>query len=435
MKRQWYIVFACIMEICYLSFYFTTGPDEILLFISVYAAAFILLSILIYHIRTQKGNARLTTGVPYIFVFALLFRLTLLAHDPVASDDIYRYVWDGRVAADGLNPFAYAPADAAVAHLQTETLPARINFPEMRTIYPPLAQWTFLLSHILFGPSVTGLKFLLVLADLISILLLIQLLRHYALPPTYVILYAWSPLPILYFALDGHVDALGIPFLLLMLLLLSRNRSIQAAFALGCAALAKVYPLFILPFLLKRKETIKERAVLMIPPLLFAAGCFIYLEPTGGLYESFGIFSSTWEFNGSLFKVMRWVFGSSTTARLLCAILFLAYVIWLSMGTRSVAEKIFLGLLGFFLLSPIVHPWYLSWLAAILVVRWSLALFVLLGSSILSNFVVYEYRLSGIWQESTMLVILEYLPCLALFAWECGRQRLHTTTAKVLSRS
>jgi hypothetical protein len=86
-----------------------------------------------------------------------------------------------------------------------------------------------------------------------------------------------------------------------------------------------------------------------------------------------------------------------------------------------VLEKIFLTFFCFTLLSPVVHPWYLTWLAALLVLRWSAPVFLLLGLSNLSNLVVYWHRQTGVWETKTWLLGLEYLPFLLLLAWEFSR--------------
>lgn len=41
--------------------------------------------------------------------FALLFRVVLLWSDPIQEDDFYRYLWNGKVVASGLNPYRFAP--------------------------------------------------------------------------------------------------------------------------------------------------------------------------------------------------------------------------------------------------------------------------------------------------------------------------------------
>lgn len=414
------IFIGCGVELCYLSFY-TTGSSAapVLGFIAVNALAYLVLAYLAYRFRSVDESAPSLVAV--ILGFGLLFRLTVVPLQPIASDDIYRYVWDGKVAAHGINPFALAPTDPSLQHLHTDVLPSKINFPHMRTIYPPLAQGLFFSSNLLFGDFLTGLKCLLILFDLVTVWLLILLLKQFSLNPALVTLYAWSPLPIMYFGLDGHIDALGIPFLLLAILLAARNRHVAAAVSLGFAALAKLYPLFVAPMLLRAVTGVRKLWVPAIPVIMLAAGCWLYLEPTGGLYESFGIFNSTWEFNGSIFSLLYSILHSNEQAHLVSGVLFFLWIGGVALLDRELLEKVFLGFLGFIILAPVVHPWYLSWLAALIVLRWSTAVFVLLGLSNLSNIVVYQYQQTGVWQFQPWIGLLEYIPFYALLVWEIAR--------------
>jgi hypothetical protein len=291
----------------------------------------------------------------------------------------------------------------------------------MRTIYPPLAQALFLISHVLFGASVPGLKLLLVLADICAMGLMVLLLAQMGLRKEYLLLYGWSPLPIMYFGLDGHVDALGIPFLILMLLLLLKGRLIPAALSLGAAVLAKLHPLILAPLLFRETRGAMRLVLVAIPVLMLGAGGLLFLEPSGGLYESLLVFSSRWEFNGSVFSLLQELVGSNETAHLLSWMLFTGWVLWLVAVDRPILEKIFLAFLGFFVVAPVVHPWYLTWLAALLVYRWSLAVFVLLGFSNLSNLVVFHYRSTGVWENDPLILLLEYLPFYVLLGWEIRR--------------
>ena len=83
-------------------------------------------------------------AVRSVVAFGLLFRLTLLPAEPSLSDDVYRYVWDGRVQAAGINPYRHAPDSPELEHLRDERLHPRINHPHIPTIYPPAAQFLFL---------------------------------------------------------------------------------------------------------------------------------------------------------------------------------------------------------------------------------------------------------------------------------------------------
>src|SRR5512146_2483079 len=73
-----------------------------------------------------------------ILVVAALLRLPLLLAPPYLSNDVYRYVWDGRVQAAGVNPYRYVPAAAALEALRDDRIYPEINRRERAvTIYPP----------------------------------------------------------------------------------------------------------------------------------------------------------------------------------------------------------------------------------------------------------------------------------------------------------
>ncbi len=418
MSRLALLAAGMVTALLYGSFYMVgESPDEVLLFIGVNTVTFLIFTIVYWRLRRSGPDSML----PVVVTFGVLFRLILVPHDPVGSDDIYRYVWDGKVAASGVNPFAYAPVDSALEHLRTPDLPAKVNFPEMRTIYPPLAQTVFAASHVVFGDSVAGLKLLLVLADIVSIVILLMLTTGFRNRTAAVFLYAWSPLPIMYFGLDGHIDALGIPFLLLSVYLLRKGRVFHGAVALGLSVLAKLYPLFAAPFLFSKNGGWRSFVIASIPFAMLVAGGWLYWEPTGGLFESFLEFNRTFEFNGSIFHVLFLFIGSNVKAHYASMVLFICWLLVVFFLPRHYEEKVFLGFLGFVLFAAVVQPWYLTWLAALLVVRWSAGVFALMGLSNLSNITVYQYRLTGVWQDYLPVLLLEYIPVFGLLVWEFVR--------------
>lgn len=423
------ILIGLLMEVCYLSFFFgVEGPGEVLLLIAVNALVIGLLMVLL-RIGWKGPDVRESSrrSCLIVFAFGVLFRLTLVPHAVVGSDDIYRYLWDGTVAASGVNPYLYLPTDARLSLLATADLPAKVNHPDMRTAYPPMAEGLFLLSHLLFGDSGTGLKFLLVAIDCVTLLLLWRLLRGRLDPLPAFTLYAWSPLPVLYFGLDGHVDALGIPFLLAALLLCLSSRPVRGIASLGLGALAKLVPLLLIPAFLDVEKGIRRVRVVLIPLVITALGYMLYYEPTQGVFDSLRTLGSKWEFNGSLFSVAYFLSGSNEIAHDVSAFLlalFLALVVFLK---RPLLEKAFWGLAGAILLSPVVHPWYLTWLAALLPLRWSPSAFGLLALSFIPNVVVYQYRAFGLWNDQPLLLLLEYIPVFLLLAVEIARKEVFRT--------
>ena len=81
----------------------------------------------------------------FVVLVALALRAALVATPPTLSDDLYRYVWEGRVLASGSSPYAHAPLDSALATLRDAAIFPRVNHPELSAIYPPLAEAGFAL--------------------------------------------------------------------------------------------------------------------------------------------------------------------------------------------------------------------------------------------------------------------------------------------------
>src|SRR5215469_17950242 len=118
-----------------------------------------------------------------VLAVAALMRLVVLLAPPYLSDDINRYVWDGRVEGAGINPYRYVPADPHLASLRDEAIFPNINRSDYApTIYPPLAEYIFFLGTRLH-PSLTAMKVTLLAFEVAAVLLLLRLLDDWRLPP------------------------------------------------------------------------------------------------------------------------------------------------------------------------------------------------------------------------------------------------------------
>lgn len=197
-----------------------------------------------------KGENQRTTLL-IIIAFGVLFRALALTSPPFASSDIYRYVWDGRVIAAGVNPYAYVPADKRLAGLRDTTVFPSINRREnARTIYPPVAQAAFYLAT-RFG-AIFSMKALMVVFDLATMLILVRLLFVSGMPVQRVILYAWHPLIIWELAGNGHIDALAIALIAVAILAYRVDRRFLVGTALAAATLVKFFPLLLFAPLYRR---------------------------------------------------------------------------------------------------------------------------------------------------------------------------------------
>ena len=404
------ILSGALLELLFLSLYvFPSGGASVVGFIVVHTAACVVLGVLWWQrSRLFSPSSGMTRNV--ILAFAILFRGSLLLHPPVCSEDIYRYLWDGKVLLHGVNPYAYAPDDPRLADLSSPLLPSRLNHASLGTVYPPVAEAFFAVAYGLVGESVLGFKLLFEILDIGSLLLLVRLLRRLGRSEESVILYAWSPLPILYGALDGHVDVIGIPFLILLLANAADHRQVRSAIATACGALVKLHPIIIAPLYLRTRPWRRGVAACGVAILLFAAAYLPFASHIGDELRWLRQFGENWEFNGGIFSVVFALVNDNQKAHTVMNVLLVAWVGWLTLRNADFTEKVFLALLGMMLFSPLVHPWYLLWLAAIIAVRWSPSVFLLLGLSAFSNIIVYRYVTYGEWIDDPWIVALQYVP-------------------------
>ena len=174
-----------------------------------------------------------------VFGVAIILRAYVLMFDPLLSSDIYRYVWDGRVQAAGINPYRYFPADEALTFLRDGTIFPHINRADTAvTIYPPVAQLFFLIVTRI-GENVTVMRVALLGCEAVTVTMVTLLLRRMNRPVTRVIAYLWHPLPLWEIANSGHVDALMVALMLLGLWIALTGHALRGAALIALSALVK----------------------------------------------------------------------------------------------------------------------------------------------------------------------------------------------------
>jgi alpha-1,6-mannosyltransferase len=182
-----------------------------------------------------------------VLLLALAMRLALVGEEAFLSSDLYRYIWDGRVQAAGINPYLHMPADPSLAALRDTTIFSHINRADYAvTTYPPVAEMIyFALTRIAETPLVMRLGMVACEAAILAVL--IDLTRMLALPRTAIVAYAWHPLAIWEIANNGHIEAAMVALMMFGVWLLVRARRVAGAIALTLAALVKPYAVLILP--------------------------------------------------------------------------------------------------------------------------------------------------------------------------------------------
>ena len=217
--------------------------------------------------------------LPIILLVAFGSRLAAIVHPPFLSTDIYRYVWDGKVQAAGINPFRYIPADPHLSFLRDTQIYPHINRRTYaHTIYPPGSQIFFLLVARLHA-GVMFMKFALLACEAVTCVALMRCLTLLNQPRERVLLYAWQPVCVWEIGSSGHIDALAVTAISLALLARLQSRPRGALAWIGAATLVKLYPVALVTAFLRRR---------ILGPILLllgivAAGYLPYLSVGSGV--------------------------------------------------------------------------------------------------------------------------------------------------------
>jgi alpha-1,6-mannosyltransferase len=227
-------------------------PDRIGPFFPMFAGAFVLYGVATWAVLHTASFP--PWALSAIFGFAMLFSAMLLPMRPTLSDDMYRYVWDGRVQANGINPYRYKSDAEPLRPLRDDTIWARMNRKNAVTVYPPGAELLFAALWRVIPDSILLFKLFMVVCVLVCGWLLTRLLRILAEHPARVLIFLWNPLVLFEVAHSAHVDAVYVPLIVGAMLLraaapadrVDTRYEVGIGFLLGLAVLIKLHPAILL---------------------------------------------------------------------------------------------------------------------------------------------------------------------------------------------
>jgi hypothetical protein len=341
------------------------------------------------------------------FVTAVVVRAVMLAAP--ANDDPSRYVWEGRIQLEGWNPYAVAPADPRLDYLDDDVR-RNVPFPRWTTLYGPVAMMAYAAVN-LVGSTVFVMKVFLAVADVCVVVLVALLLRARGLPGVRSVVYAWCPLVVWSFAGRGQGDVLHIALVVGALLALDRGRPYAGAAIAGLAAAAKVAGGVAMLAILRR---LKARHV-ALGALVFVLVHVPYAGAGRGLVSGIAAFEAT-AFNGPVFVLVSDVLGLPVLARPAGAVLLLATVVWVwarnyepALGALWISGVLIVA-------SPVVQPWYVTWVVPLVCLRFSPAWFALTGS-VIFYYAAYFLSESGAGRPAVLAAqSAEYLPFIVVAA-------------------
>lgn len=414
---------------------------------------FFLIYIGIFHFTKTKKDL-------YFFIgLGILLRLLLVFALPNFSDDIYRFIWDGRLIIQGINPFDHLPSYYIENNISIQgidqTLYQQLNSPHYFTIYPPVNQAIFALSTWIFPDSIWGsslvMKSFLFAFEVGSIFLIIQLLKYFQLPAKNVLLYALNPLIIMEITGNLHFEGAMIFFLLLAIwLILIKKKWILSAIVLALSIASKLLPLMFLPLLIRRLDDDKRgwlalnyKKIISYFAIIGITLVFLFLPLLNGVFltnfgDSLNLYFQKFEFNASLYYLFRWIgfqykgYNIIGTLGPFLAILVLVGILLMTFlektpNWKNFFERLLFAICLYLLCTTTVHPWYVS-LPIVLCLFTRFRFPIVWSGLIFMTYINYSY---GEYSENLWMVSIEYLLVGGFMIWELKKIFTYRTPLEV----
>lgn len=365
---------------------FTIGNlgENIALFLRNYILLFVVYFLTLYScMKNGLAKSYFSRYLVLMFLFSILFRSLMVMSGVSLSTDILRYLWDGMLLNNGIDPYKYIPLSSELDRFKDSEFYQAYDHKSEFTPYPPFSQIFFAMSYLIFNASITGMKSLLSVFDLLNgilIMLLILKIRGDTFQAFQgALIYLWNPLVILEFSHSGHIDSLAIFLTLLSLYLLSNLSVINSSVLILLSALTKWFSLLFIPLYLKSffKKSIRY-FILAIASISIAFTILVvpfYLSSRFNFVMGMICFIKNWRFESFLSRLITISLQLDTPAELYIAkitsyLIFLGSYFFILYKSKlhqvsNVIEYSILTLLIFYLITPAIFPWYMLWILAL----------------------------------------------------------------------
>ena len=385
----------------------------------------------------------------WLSAFAVLFRLLFLFTLPTLSQDFFRFIWDGRLILEGLDPYLHTPNELL------ESSPEL--FHEMNTLhegmgalsakhysnYPPIHQLPFIIAVLISKHSILGsvvvLRVLLISADLGILVYGKKLLKKLKLQTRSIYWFILNPLVIIELTGNLHFEGLMLCFFIISIYFIHSKKWHTAAIVMALSIAVKLVPILSLPLFLNKLGWKKSiwfysiiASVLMILFVPFFS--FEFLENYGA---TIGLWFSNFEFNASIYYFVKWVLDEINGVNLINSTgAIVAFVLAIQTSyqllqkkqdTKALLLMIFWVLSGYYFISTTVHPWYIT--SLLLLSIYTNYRFILVWSyTLIFSYCAYsEFSV----KESSLLLSLEYMPVFAMLIWELYSMKMQKVKASL----
>ena len=356
-------------------------------------------------------NLNTLQNVVILLFLSAVIRIFLCLH-PV-SDDVNRYLWEGKITRHGINPYAITANQAPPDSVFRDHYWLEMNHKDSVTTYPPLAILIFSVIGI-FSYAPLLYKIIFVGFDLAIICLILYLLHQRKMPLRLVLFYALNPIILFSFAAEGHFDSLLV-FSIFIAVLLKEKKWVHGAwFFLALAVQIKVIAIILVPIFMRNRGW---RSIWAAGPVLLIPSLF-FRNHIDGFIEGLIHFGSQFSHNGSIHNLLKIGIGSTEIASFICVIILAVALVLIAIRVPSNLEAVALSLCILIVLSPTIHFWYLSWVLPFLFFMPSMA-WLYLSFVMIFYFLTWHYKITmGFWHLPGSIQAVQWIPFFAIFLWQ-----------------
>ena len=380
---------------------------------------------------------RLKLTYKSMLIAGLVFRLVFLCYQPAFSEDFFRFIWDGRLLLKGISPYLFTPnqiiSSKRIFFVEINALYQGMGPLSQRNFsnYPPIHQIPAFIAAIVSSKSIfvslVSMRLILILADLGILYYGRKLLGLFKMPKNAIFIYFLNPLVIIELSGNLHHEGLMVFFMLLAFYHLKRKKLFYAAVFMGVSVLTKLIPLLLLPLFFPKLGRVKSLPFFgtIAGVIILGFSPFINLEFIVNYTQSVGLWFSNFEFNASLYYVLKIVLKHFFELNL---ITYMRFIVPLIMGstllyfisrkqskTRTIIIQSLWLLSAYFFISTTIHPWYL--IPLVFLSCFGNYRFPLWWS--FSVFLSYAAYFQNEVYENPYLLVIEYGTLMAVLIYEC----------------
>lgn len=415
-------------------FYFTFAYHlERTDFIKLLTLFFALFFLCFKLIQFQKLNFKFLLGIGVIFRFIFLFT------EPNLSQDFYRFIWDGHLVANAINPYLHTPNEL-IKNIATIIPNANQLYESMGSLsakhysnYPPLNQLIFGLAALIGGKSMFGslvvMRFTIILADLGIFYFVRKLLKNLNKSPQLIFWYFLNPLVIIELTGNLHFEGVMLFFFISSMFLLSIEKWKWAAVILACSISIKLVPLLFLPlfftYLGWKKSIMFYLIIGSTSVLLFIP--FYTPEFIGNYTKTLSLWFSNFEFNASIYNIVKrtavlfnakpWefikIYGKITPILTITVVVLFTFLPKRKDLNRVLASMMWVLAIYYFM-STTMHPWYCIFLV-LLAIFTSYRYAIIWSAAIVLSYFAYS---QPDFKENLWLLALEYISVYGFLIYE-----------------